>query len=101
MDASQHWYLEIVQLGSNTTFASFYVQKVSEMLWNTPKHQCPSNGVEWMLHNLGREIVHSGSNTSYASFYVLKVSGLLQKTPKNCFGSNRVEWMVHNIGAPK
>jgi hypothetical protein len=32
MDASQHWYLEIVQLGSNTIFASFYVQKVSEML---------------------------------------------------------------------
>jgi hypothetical protein len=38
MDASQLWYPEIVHSDANTGFSSFYVQKVSEMLWNTPKH---------------------------------------------------------------
>jgi hypothetical protein len=37
----------------NTSFACFYLSKVSEMLRNTPKHHFGSNGVEWMLHNLG------------------------------------------------
>jgi hypothetical protein len=32
MDASQLWYREIVHLGRNTSFASSYVPKVSEML---------------------------------------------------------------------
>jgi hypothetical protein len=36
---------------SNTTIASFYVPKVSEMLRNTPKHHLGSNVVEWMLLN--------------------------------------------------
>jgi hypothetical protein len=35
----------------NTTFASFYVSKVSEMLRNTPKHHFWSNVVQWMLRN--------------------------------------------------
>ena len=33
----------------NTSFASFYVSKVCEMLQNTPKHRFGSSGVEWML----------------------------------------------------
>jgi hypothetical protein len=37
----------------NTSFASFYLSKVSEMLRNTPKHHFGCNGVEWMLHNFG------------------------------------------------
>jgi hypothetical protein len=32
MDASQLWYTETVHSGTNTSFASFYVPKVSEML---------------------------------------------------------------------
>jgi hypothetical protein len=32
MDASQLGYPEIVHLGSNTSFASIYVSKVSEMI---------------------------------------------------------------------
>jgi hypothetical protein len=35
----------------NTSFASFYVLKVSEMLRNTPKHHSGSNVVESKLHN--------------------------------------------------
>jgi hypothetical protein len=32
MDASQIWYHEIVHSGANTSVASFYMPKVSEML---------------------------------------------------------------------
>jgi hypothetical protein len=53
MDASKLWYPEIVHSGANTSFASFFVLKVSEMLSNTPKHHFGSNGQEWMLHNSG------------------------------------------------
>jgi hypothetical protein len=42
--------------------------KFSEMLRNTPKHQFASNGVEWMLHNFGREIVHSGRKHKFRIF---------------------------------
>jgi hypothetical protein len=38
MDASQLWYPEIVHSGPKYEFCIFYVPKVSEMLWNTPKH---------------------------------------------------------------
>jgi hypothetical protein len=37
----------------NTSFASFYVPKVSEMLWNTTKHDLGSNGVEWIFRKFG------------------------------------------------
>jgi hypothetical protein len=37
----------------NTSLASFYMPKVSEMLRNTTKHHFGSNGVEWMLRNFG------------------------------------------------
>jgi hypothetical protein len=37
----------------NTSFASFNLSKICEMLCNTPKHHFGSNGVEWMLHNFG------------------------------------------------
>jgi hypothetical protein len=53
MDASQLWYPKIVHSGANTSFASFYVLKVSEMLQNTPKHHFGANGAEWMLRNFG------------------------------------------------
>jgi hypothetical protein len=45
MDASQVWYPEIVHSGKNTSFASFYVLKVSEIIRNTPKHHFVSNGL--------------------------------------------------------
>jgi hypothetical protein len=53
MGASQLWYPEIVQLGSNTSFEAFYVLKVSEIIRNTRKHNFGSNGLEWMLHIFG------------------------------------------------
>jgi hypothetical protein len=53
MDASQLWYSEIVHSTTNTIFASFYVPKVSEMLWNTNKHDLGSNGVEWIFRKFG------------------------------------------------
>jgi hypothetical protein len=45
--------LKIVHSGPKYEFCIFYVPKVSEMLWNTPKHHFQSNGLEWMLHNFG------------------------------------------------
>jgi hypothetical protein len=83
-------------------FSSFYVQKVSEMLRNTPKHHFWANVVEWMLLNFGapKKCIH-GRNTSFASFYELKVSEMLRNTPKHLFGSNVVEWILLNFGAPK
>jgi hypothetical protein len=75
----------------NTTFASFYMSKVSEMLRNTPKHHFGSNGVEWMLHNFGttKHCIQS-RNTTFASFYMSKVTEMLRKTRKHHFGSNGV-----------
>jgi hypothetical protein len=57
----------------NTSFASFYVSKVSEMLWNTPKHDFGYNGVEWMLYNFGTQNVHSGPKHKF--FIFLRVEG--------------------------
>jgi hypothetical protein len=73
----------------NTSFAFCYLSKVSELFWNTPKHQTGSNGVEWMLHNFGtpNQCLQS-RNTSFASFYLSKVSEILQNTTKRHFGSN-------------
>jgi hypothetical protein len=53
MDASQLRYPKQCIQARNTSFASFYLSKVSEMLRNTPKHYFGSNVVEWMLHNFG------------------------------------------------
>jgi hypothetical protein len=43
----------IVHSGANTSFATFYMPKVSEMFCNTPKHHFGSNGVEWTLRKFG------------------------------------------------
>jgi hypothetical protein len=53
MDALQLRYPEIVHSGPKRKFCIFYVLKVNEMLWNTPKHHFGSNGVERMLYNFG------------------------------------------------
>jgi Icc-related predicted phosphoesterase len=53
MDDSKLWYPEIVHSGANTSFASFYMPKVNEMLRNTPNHHVGSNGVEWILRKFG------------------------------------------------
>jgi hypothetical protein len=53
MDASQFGTPKHCIQSQNTSCASFYLSKVSEMLWNTPKHYFWSNGVEWMVHNFG------------------------------------------------
>jgi hypothetical protein len=53
MDASQLWYPEMVHSGLKDKFSSFYVQKVSKVLRNTPKCHFRSNGVELMLRNFG------------------------------------------------
>jgi hypothetical protein len=101
-DVSRLWYPEIVHWGSDASFASCYLSKVSEMIRNTPKHHFGSNGVEWMLHNFGtlNQCLQS-RNTSFASFYLSKVGEMLWNTPKHHFGSHGVEWMLHNFGTPK
>jgi hypothetical protein len=78
-----------VHWDSNASFASCYLSMVSEMLWNTPKHQFGSNGVEWMLDNFGtpKQCIQS-RNTSFASFYLSKVSETLRNTTKHHFESN-------------
>jgi hypothetical protein len=53
MDTSQGWYPEVVHSGANTSFASFYMSKVREMIWNTLKRHFGSNGVEWFLRKFG------------------------------------------------
>jgi hypothetical protein len=53
MDAWQVWYPEIEHSGTNTIFASFYVPKVSEMLWNITKHDLGYDGVEWIFRKFG------------------------------------------------
>jgi hypothetical protein len=83
----------------NTSFASFYLSKVWEMLRNTPKHHFRSNGDVSQLWY--PEIVHSGSERKFWIFYLSKVSEMLWNTPKNQFGSNGVEWMLHNFSTPK
>jgi hypothetical protein len=86
----------------NTSFAYFYVPKVSEMLQNTRKHHFGSNGVEWMVRNFDTpKLFIQAGNTSFAYFYMPKVSEMLWNTPHHHFGSNGVEWMLRNIGAPK
>jgi hypothetical protein len=71
----------------NTSFASFYLSKVSEMLRNTPKHHFGTNGVDWMLHNFGTPKHRiQARNTSFTSFYLSKVSEMLRNTPKHHFG---------------
>jgi hypothetical protein len=39
--------------GLEHKFCIFYVSKVSEMPWNTPKHHFGSNGLERIPHNFG------------------------------------------------
>jgi hypothetical protein len=58
------------------------------MLWNTPKHQFGSNGVEWILHNFGipKQFIQT-RNTSFAYFNLSKVYEMLRNTPKHHFGS--------------
>ena len=69
MDASQLLYPEIVHSCPKHKFCIFYVPKVSEMLWNTPKHHFGSNGVDWMLHNFCTPKLYvQARNTSVASF---------------------------------
>jgi hypothetical protein len=55
----------------------FYVQKVSEMLRNTPKHHFGSNVVEWMVRNCYPEIVHSGPKREFFIFLGPKVSEMV------------------------
>jgi hypothetical protein len=75
----------------NTSFASFYLSKVCEMLRNTPKHHFGSNGVEWMLHHFDtpKQCIHA-RNTSFASLYLSKVIEMLRNTPKQHLA--QMEW---------
>jgi hypothetical protein len=70
----------------NTTFASFYMSKVSEMLRNTPKHHFGSNGVVSQIWY--PEIVHSGSDASFASFTCWR----LAKWSETLTNINCVQW---------
>jgi hypothetical protein len=51
MDASQLWCPEIVHSAPKHKFSSFYMQKIIEVLRNTPVYHFGTNGVEWILHD--------------------------------------------------
>jgi hypothetical protein len=77
----------------NMSYASFYVPKDSEMLWNTPKHHFGSNGAEQaiLLRNNFRNFgtlkwCTQDRNTSFASFYVSKDCEMLRNTPNIILG---------------
>jgi hypothetical protein len=89
MDASQLWFPEIVLLGRNTSFASFYVLKVSEIIWNTRKHHFGYNALEWMLHNLVPRNIAFGPETPV--FLLLPAEGLWN-APKHFQTSFWVHW---------
>jgi hypothetical protein len=95
MDASQLQYPKTVHSVPNTSLASFYLSKVSEMLRNTPKHHYGSNGVEWMLHNFGtpKQRIQS-RNTSFASFTCRRLVKNSETLPNIILG--RME-MFHNF----
>jgi hypothetical protein len=81
-----------VHSARNTTIASSYVPKVSEMLRNTPKHHFGSNVVEWMpLKFAAPKKGIQAQNIRFASFYVPTVSEMFRNTPKHHFESNVVE----------
>jgi hypothetical protein len=61
----------------NTSFASLYVPKVSEMIRNTLKHHFGSNVVEWMVHICYPEIVHLGPKHEFFIFLGPKVSEMV------------------------
>jgi hypothetical protein len=70
----------------NTTFASFHVSKVIEILRYTPKHHFGSNGLVSQLWYL--EIVHSGLDASFASFTCWR----LAKWSETLTNINCVRW---------
>jgi hypothetical protein len=75
--------------GLEHKFCIFYVSKVSEMPWNTPKHEFRSNGLEWMLHNFGTpKYCLRARNTS---FLLLPAKGL-RNAQKNFQTSFWVQW---------
>jgi hypothetical protein len=80
----------------NTSVASLYLSKVSEMLRSTPKHHFGSNGVEWMLHNFGipKQCIQS-RNTSFASFTCPMLVKCSETLPNFIF---RPMEMFHDFG---
>jgi hypothetical protein len=82
-------------------FLSFYMPKVSEMLWNSPKNHFGSKGQEWMFHNFSTTNWCIMAQHKFCNFHVPKVSNMLQNTPKHHFGSNAVDWMLQNFATPK
>jgi hypothetical protein len=89
MDAPQLWYPEIVHSGPKYEFCTFYMSKVSEMLWNIRKHHFGSDGLEWMLHNFGSpKYCFRAWNTS---FPLLPAEGL-RNAPKHFQTSFWVQW---------
>jgi hypothetical protein len=82
-------------------FCIFFVLKVSEMLWNTPKHYFGSNGVEWMVHNFGTPKQCIKARTQVLHVLRAEDHEMLWNTLKHHFGPNGVEWMLHNFGTSK
>jgi protein gp37 len=68
------------------------MQKVSEVLRNTPKHHFGSNGSRLdALQFWYPKIMHSGLKHKFSSFYMPKVSEVLRNTPKHHFGFDGIE----------
>ena len=79
----------------NTSFASFDVSKVREMLRNTLKHHLGSSGVEWIFSlryrfcnfSTQKYYIHA-RNISFALFDETKVCEMVRYTRKHRLGSN-------------
>jgi hypothetical protein len=97
MDASQLCYPEIVHLGP-----SFYVPKVSEIIWNTRKHHFGSNGLEWMLHNFGTpKIVHIGPKLKFCMFICAEGQRNHLKHSQTSFWVQWTRMNAYNFGTPE
>jgi hypothetical protein len=100
-DASQFGTPKHCIQSQNTSFASFYLSKFSEILWNTPKHYFGSNGVERMVHNFGTPKQWIKARTQVLHVLRAEDHEMLRNTLKHHFGSNGVEWMLHNFDTSK
>jgi hypothetical protein len=82
----------------NTGFASFYMQKVNEVLQNTLQHNFWSNGVEWMdgfvVKSFSQlqypEIVHSGPKYKFPSNFQFRRIPKSSKTFTNIIIAPRI-----------
>jgi hypothetical protein len=90
MDASQLWYLDILHSGPKHEFFIFYLPRVCEMLWNTPKHHF---WVRWTRMDASQILVpgNSAFRLEIRVLHFLHAEGL-SNAPKHSRISFWVQW---------